>query len=160
MNSGEKDGASRRSRRSDRNPLELQAALIFAVLFSVMSILTAVTLKYLGTSGMFGLSFLTGLTDVDPFVMSLTQSAGSTLAVSIAAKGVVIATASNNLMKGIYSAVLGGDGVREARTSLFSPASAPLSLITLFFVGLTTLSVMQRAYFALAHRKLLHNGRW
>jgi uncharacterized membrane protein (DUF4010 family) len=110
-----------------RNPLELQSALIFAALFSIMGILTSLTLQYLGTKGMFGLSFFTGLTDVDPFVMSLTQSAGTVVATSLAAKGIVIASASNNMMKGIYAAIGGAESVRKQG----SWALAGLGLVSL-----------------------------
>jgi len=116
-----------------KNPLELQAALIFAVLFSVMSILTVLTLKYLGAMGMYGLSFLSGLTDVDPFVMSLTQSAGAIVTEETALRGIIIASASNNVMKGIYAAIWGGESVRK-NCSLVFIGLALLSLMTLFFV--------------------------
>jgi uncharacterized membrane protein (DUF4010 family) len=116
-----------------RNPLELQSAFIFAVLFSVMGILTVWTLQKFGSGGIFGLSFLSGLTDVDPFVMSLTQSSGSVLVQQTAVKGIIIATASNNLMKGIYAAIWGVDGVRK-QGSLILTGLAFLSLLTLIFV--------------------------
>jgi uncharacterized membrane protein (DUF4010 family) len=118
---------------SRRNPLELQSAFIFAALFSAMGILTVWTLQTLGSSGIYGLSFLTGLTDVDPFVMSLTQSAGSVLLQQTAVKGIIIATASNNVMKGVYAAIWGVDGVRK-QGSLILIGLAFLSLLTLIFV--------------------------
>ncbi|MGZ3773612.1 MAG: MgtC/SapB family protein [Pseudobdellovibrionaceae bacterium] len=116
-----------------RNPLELQAALIFALVFSLMGVLTAVTLKYLGSQGIFSLSFLTGLTDVDPYIMSLTQSSGTVLTEDIATKGILIATASNNIIKGVYAAALGTDGVRKQGST---------ALITLGLISLLTLLVI------------------
>ena len=117
----------------NKNPLELKSALVFALLFTLMGTLTVFTLKYLGSVGMYGLSFLTGLTDVDPFVMSLTQSAGAAVAEQTAVKGIIIAAASNNLMKGIYVAILGGDGVKK-NGSRAMVALAIFSLLALFFV--------------------------
>ena len=79
-----------------RNPLELPSAIIFAITFSLMGMLTMIVRRYLDIGWFYGLSFVSGLSDVDPFVMSLGQSADSVLEVHSAAKGVVIATASNN----------------------------------------------------------------
>jgi uncharacterized membrane protein (DUF4010 family) len=44
-----------------------------------------------------------GLADVDPFIMGLTQEAGAATSLHLAAVGVVVATASNNLVKGGYA---------------------------------------------------------
>jgi hypothetical protein len=44
-----------------------------------------------------------GITDVDPFIMGMTQAAGSLTSLKTATSGILIAAASNNLMKGIYS---------------------------------------------------------
>jgi uncharacterized membrane protein (DUF4010 family) len=44
-----------------------------------------------------------GVTDVDPFIMGMTQAAGTLTPLKAAAIGVLIAAASNNMVKGIYS---------------------------------------------------------
>jgi uncharacterized membrane protein (DUF4010 family) len=44
-----------------------------------------------------------GLSDVDPFVLSLTQSAGAVTTLTVAAAGVVVSSASNNAMKALYA---------------------------------------------------------
>ncbi|MFY9674741.1 MAG: DUF4010 domain-containing protein, partial [Terriglobales bacterium] len=49
------------------------------------------------------LAALMGVTDVTPFVMGMTQAAGALTPLKIAAAAVLIAAASNNLVKGIYS---------------------------------------------------------
>lgn len=116
-----------------RNPLELQSAFVFAAIFAVMGVLTAYALQYLGSSGIFGLSFFTGLTDVDPFVMSLTQSSGNVLTEQTAASGILIATASNNLMKGLYAALWGVDGVKKY-ASMSLVGLGLISLLALIFI--------------------------
>ncbi len=116
-----------------RNPLELQAALIFASLFSAMSILSVLVLDSLGSLGIYGLSFLSGLTDVDPFVMSLTQSSGSGISHQVAAQGIVIATASNNVMKAIYAAILGSKDLKKYGFIMML-ALAFVSLLALVFI--------------------------
>jgi len=44
-----------------------------------------------------------GVTDVDPFIMGMTQSAGGITSLKVAAAAILIAAASNNLVKGIYA---------------------------------------------------------
>jgi len=44
-----------------------------------------------------------GITDVDPFIMGMTQAAGTLTPLKVAAGAVLIAAASNNFIKGIYA---------------------------------------------------------
>ena len=44
-----------------------------------------------------------GVSDVDPFIMGLTQAAGALTPVKVAAAAILIAAASNNVVKGIYA---------------------------------------------------------
>ena len=85
------------------NPLELMAAFLFAILFLGMLIATQLVVTYLGTAGIRILGAVMGVADVDPFIMGMTQSAGILTPVNVAASGVLIAAASNNIAKGIYS---------------------------------------------------------
>jgi uncharacterized membrane protein (DUF4010 family) len=85
------------------NPLELLAAFFFAFFFLVMIIATQLTVTYLGKAGVDVLAAIMGVTDVDPFIMGMTQAAGSITPVKVAAGAVLIAASSNNLIKGIYS---------------------------------------------------------
>jgi uncharacterized membrane protein (DUF4010 family) len=86
-----------------RNPLELWAALLFGGIFIVMLVLTRLAVVHLGSGGVFGLAALMGLSDIDPFVLSLTQSAGTVASISVAASATIIAAASNSVMKGFYA---------------------------------------------------------
>ncbi|HNX30169.1 MAG TPA: MgtC/SapB family protein [Holophaga sp.] len=85
------------------NPLELRTAFLFAALFVVMLVATHLAVVYLGRSGIYSLAALMGVTDVDPFIMGMTQSAGLATSLEVAASGIVVATACNNLVKGIYA---------------------------------------------------------
>jgi len=85
------------------NPLELLAAFFFAFLFLAMLIATQLAVAYLGRAGVNTLAAIMGVTDVDPFIMGMTQAAGTLTPVKAAAVAVLIAAASNNLVKGIYS---------------------------------------------------------
>jgi uncharacterized membrane protein (DUF4010 family) len=86
-----------------RNPLELKAALLFGVIFLALLVVTHLVVTRLGHVGLYSLATLMGATDVDPFVMGLTQGAASGTPLTAAAAAIVVAASSNNLMKGIYA---------------------------------------------------------
>ncbi len=86
-----------------KNPLELGAALLFALLFLAMLVATHFAVVHLGHAGVYGLAGIMGVTDVDPFILGMTQAAGSLTPVPVAAASVLIAAASNNVVKGIYA---------------------------------------------------------
>ena len=89
------------------NPLEFKVALIFALLFVVFTVVTHYTFSYAGTEGLNILSFVSGLSDVTPFVLTLLQGTGS-LAVSMAVACTLQAIVSNNLMKMCYALFFSG----------------------------------------------------
>ncbi len=86
-----------------KNPLELHAAFLFAAVFLAILVVTHLAITYLGKAGVYTLAALMGFTDVDPFIMSMTQSAGGVTSLHVASAAILIAAASNNLVKGIYS---------------------------------------------------------
>jgi uncharacterized membrane protein (DUF4010 family) len=86
-----------------KNPLELLTAFLFAALFLAMLVITQLALTYLGTTGVNTLAAIMGVSDVDPFIMGLTQAAGTLTPLKVAAGAVIIAAASNNVVKGIYA---------------------------------------------------------
>jgi uncharacterized membrane protein (DUF4010 family) len=86
-----------------QNPLELRAALLFATLFLVILVATRLAAVYLGSRGVFVLAAIMGVTDVDPFILGMAQSAGRMISLPIGAVSVLVAAASNNLIKGIYA---------------------------------------------------------
>lgn len=99
-----------------RNPLELRAALAFALLFIVMLIATQLATVYLGHAGVYTLSAMMGVADVDPFIMGMTQASGTVTPPSVAAIGILVAAASNNVAKAAYAYFLssGPAGIQSA----------------------------------------------
>jgi len=89
------------------NPLEFKVALIFAILFVIFTVVTHFTLIYAGTQGLNVLSFLSGLSDITPFILTLLQDTGS-LAVNVAVACILQAIISNNLMKMCYALFFSG----------------------------------------------------
>lgn len=88
------------------NPLELSAAFLFAGLFVALLIATHLVLVYLGETGVYVLAAIMGVTDVDPFIMGLTQAAPEFTPLALASSGILVAAASNNVVKGIYAYAL------------------------------------------------------
>jgi len=96
-------GAKSQQEFKPRNPLQLGVAFLFAALFIATLFVTHIALLYLGRAGLFGLAGIMGLADVDTFILSLANSSASLTPVDLAADAIVIAAASNNLVKGIYA---------------------------------------------------------
>jgi len=115
------------------NPLELLAAFLFALFFLAMLVATQLAITYLGRAGVNILAAIMGVTDVDPFIMGMTQAAGTLTPLKVAAVAVLIAASSNNLIKGIYSYTLADR--KTGRQSLFLlVALAAAGLIPLFWL--------------------------
>ncbi len=113
-----------------RNPLELWTAALFAFLFVVVSIASAWVANRFGAAGVYSLAAIVGVTDIDPFVLSIAQNNAGSLSQASAAIAVLVATASNNVLKAGYTIGLAGP-----RGSL--PAVATLLLLSVAAVLLT-----------------------
>ncbi|NOZ34079.1 MAG: DUF4010 domain-containing protein [Chlorobi bacterium] len=96
-----------------KNPLEFKTALIFGLLFAFFSVLTDFVVKKYGDSGIDILSLIVGVTDIDPFVLNLFQNGLKTLSIDLIVKAVLLATASNNILKMIYALILGSKTLRK-----------------------------------------------
>ena len=86
-----------------QNPVEIRVALMFAVLFVALKIGTGLAKTHFGQAGVLGLGALSGLADVDPFVLSAIQGA---LSGPVVVRAILIAVMVNTLAKGIYFASL------------------------------------------------------
>ena len=93
---------------AQRNPLELSAAALFALLFVVISVASSWVKSRFGETGIDVLAAIVGVTDIDPFVLSLAQGVAAPLSIAAAGAAVLIATASNNLLKAGYAAAFAG----------------------------------------------------
>ena len=84
---------------STKNPLELGSAFLLGLVFLVVLVATNFALIHLGSGGIYGMAVISGIAPVDPFILGLTQTAGTMTAMGLAVAGVIIAAASNNLAK-------------------------------------------------------------
>ncbi len=96
----------------DTNPLELKTALIFAALFIFFAVITELVTKRYGCGGINVLSFIVGVTDIDPFILNLFQSKLN-IADGVIVMAVVNAATSNNLLKMIYGIILCDKSLRR-----------------------------------------------
>ena len=88
------------------NPLEFRIALIFTLLYLIFTFATHYTIQQFGANGLSTLSFLVGVTDIDPFLLNLFQGKYEMpqMLIAIAA---LQAMASNNFIKMLYALTLG-----------------------------------------------------
>lgn len=91
------------------NPAELKSALVFGLIYAVVTFGTAAAKKYFGESGLYVVAVVSGLTDMDAITLSLSRMVeGNQLAPDNAWRLILAASLSNFLFKGMTAAILGG----------------------------------------------------
>lgn len=90
------------------NPFQLLPALQFGALLAVVMVAVEGLLDWFGEQGLYLLSIITGIADVDPIVLSLAPKAEAELSASLVLLCICLAAASNTVMKGFYCRMLGG----------------------------------------------------
>jgi uncharacterized membrane protein (DUF4010 family) len=101
------------------NPLELRAAIGFGALLALVMVLAKGMELWLGDAGVLALAAASGIADVDAITLSLGGMSQSTLDPKIAVTGILVAAASNCVVKGGMAFAIGG-----ARLAL--PVTLPL----------------------------------
>lgn len=114
-----------------RNPLELNAAFVFAVMFVVVSLATKYVLQYFNAAGLRLLSFTVGFSDITPFVVAVLQG-DFPIADRQIQQAIIIASASNNLLKTAYVFALGS----RQTARMVAPGLIGLALLSLLYVAL------------------------
>jgi uncharacterized membrane protein (DUF4010 family) len=82
------------------NPFEITPALLFAALFVILLVVTSVVRGTLGDSGLIALGAIVGVTDIDPFILSLAHPID--IARGVAVSAMIISMLSNTIAKGVY----------------------------------------------------------
>jgi uncharacterized membrane protein (DUF4010 family) len=95
----------------DKNPLEFKVAVIFTALYIAFTFITYEVLTRFGTPGLNVLSYLVGLTDIDPFLINLFQGK-----FGVPLQAIIVATfqaiISNNLLKMVYASFFAAKAAR------------------------------------------------
>ena len=90
------------------NPLGLGTAATFAVLFVVVSILASWVMRRFGAGGIYSMAGIVGVTDINPFVLSLAQHGVGGVPDQVRVAAVLVATSSNNVFQSIYASAYSG----------------------------------------------------
>jgi uncharacterized membrane protein (DUF4010 family) len=101
------------------NPFELWPAILFGLLFAVILFVSKGAQDLFGTSGIYLSSIITGLTDVDPITLSLSNLAGGTITDTVAARGITLAALSNTFVKMLIT-FTGAPGLIKYAFPIFS----------------------------------------
>jgi uncharacterized membrane protein (DUF4010 family) len=91
-----------------RNPFELKSALAFGLLYAVILFIAKAATEYVGPSGLYASAVVSGLADVDAITLSLTELHRGGTSDAVATTGIVLAVATNTLVKGIIAVLVGG----------------------------------------------------
>ena len=94
------------------NTFQIRMALKFGALLAVILILTEAMKSWFGDQGVYILSIVSGLMDVDAITLSLSRSAIEDLSSEVASIGIILASATNTVVKGFIFAFIAG--IRES----------------------------------------------
>lgn len=90
------------------NPAQFKTALVFAVLYALILFAIAVVKDYFGNPGLYIVSVISGLTDVDAITLSLSNMINDgNLAADQGWRFILVAAMANLLFKGVLVAVIG-----------------------------------------------------
>ena len=101
-------GVAASSSKDLHGPWELAAALIFAILFVLISLASAWAKKHFGDTGLYALAGIIGVSDISPFVVSLAQDSVYGLNPKVVSASILIAASSNNILKAVYTIMFAG----------------------------------------------------
>ncbi len=97
-----------------KNPFELGPALTFGLAFAVILVIAKAASMYLGDAGIYLSSIVSGLADVDAITLSMAElSRDGSVDDLTAARAIVLAAASNTLVKGGIVLSAGSRGLRQ-----------------------------------------------
>jgi len=91
-----------------KNPFQLGLALRFGLLLALILLLSEAVKELFGDEGIYLLSVASGLMDVDAITVSLSRMAKNDLSAEVASMGIVLASATNTLIKGFIFAIIAG----------------------------------------------------
>src|SRR5688572_11017499 len=90
------------------NPFSLWSAIKFGALFTAVLVLSKLAVKQFGGGGLVAIGALAGATDVDAVSLSAARFAGDGVGLRIAVIAILVACASNTIVKTVMAWVLGG----------------------------------------------------
>jgi uncharacterized membrane protein (DUF4010 family) len=91
-----------------KNPFQLKTALQFGFLLGLILLLSEAMKEWFGDGGIYLLSAISGLMDVDAITLSLSRMAKESISETVAVMGIVLASAVNTLVKGFIFSFIAG----------------------------------------------------
>ena len=113
------------------NPFQIKMALQFGLLLALVMFLSRAFQAWLGETGIYLVSLISGVADVDAITLSLASMAGNELEAETAVRGIVIAAIANTLFKTTLAVGIAGRTMvwRLLPAALLASACGGLSLI-------------------------------
>ena len=119
-----------------KNPTEIRTALTFAALYAVISLISAWLANLSGSSGLYLLAFVSGLTDVDAISISMLRLFDQgKLTPDVTVATIAIAYLSNLLFK--FGLMMSIGGRTLARLSAPAATATALGMILALFAGVS-----------------------
>lgn len=116
------------------NPLQLLAAVTFAALFVAVALASSWVRGAFGRPGVFGLAAISGVTDIDPFVLNLAQGSVAGMSLASLAAAILIAASSNNVLKAVYAVTFGSPRTcRKPAAALLGVAVVGVAIALFFY---------------------------
>lgn len=91
-----------------KNPFQINTALQFGLLLGLILLLSEAMKDWFGNSGIYMVSVVSGLMDVDAITLSLSRMARESISENVAVMGIVLASAVNTLVKGFIFSFIAG----------------------------------------------------
>jgi uncharacterized membrane protein (DUF4010 family) len=104
-----------------QQPASLKTAFTFAALYGIVLLTVAIVNDRFGTRGLYAVSAISGLTDVDAITLSVSRLVGSgQIGPELGARLVVVGVLSNLAFKGAIAALLGDRRLRRSVAIVFA----------------------------------------
>lgn len=116
------------------NPVELGLAVQYAFILIILSLLIKAGQEWFGDTGIYLISALSGLADVDAVSISLARAANQTTPLLVAKIGIFIAVVMNTLVKVALTRFIGGKELARW-CAVITLATLSLSGITIFILN-------------------------
>jgi uncharacterized membrane protein (DUF4010 family) len=119
------------------NPLDLQAALLFAGVLTAALVISRAAQEYWGQGGILGVAAIAGTVDTDAITISMSRLQDGQGADHVAARAIILAVITNTLFKGGLAAVVGSRpyGTRVLLTAAVTVSAGLLSMLAAMKLG-------------------------
>jgi uncharacterized membrane protein (DUF4010 family) len=121
-------------RPAQENPAQLKTALTFAIIYGLIKLAVAAAREKLGAGGLYVVSVISGLTDMDAVTLSTARlvDAGK-LEAALGWRTILIAAISNLVFKAAAVGIVGGAAIFYRVAILFALSGAAGGLILAFW---------------------------